>query len=91
MEGYCEQVCMMERLKHEVLVLQTRLDSQGAVIDSLTQELRGCQASRAQLEREFCNYRQEAKDLLHRTVQEQAQKWLKTVEREAENTLNHEN
>ena len=89
MEGYCEQVCMMERLKHEVLTLQARLDSQGAVIDSLTQELRGCQASRAQLEKEFSNYRQETKALLHRTVQGQAQKWMKTAEKEAGITPSH--
>lgn len=80
---------MMERLKQEVLALQARVDSQGAVIDALTQQLQGCQASRAQLEREFLQYRQNAKDLLHRTVQEQAQNWLATSEHEAQCSQDH--
>lgn len=78
--SHCEQVCVMERLHHEVLLLHARVSSQQEVIDTLHTELRQSYLSKQALEREFEIYRVKMKEKMASLMESKAREWLKELE-----------
>ena len=55
--SYWEQLGFLERVRHEVLLLHSRLQSQEEVIAELGRQLRQAREERALLQQEFVQYR----------------------------------
>ena len=80
MAAHSEQVCVMERLRQEVLLLMGRVSSQQEVIDALHKELRDCKRSYHTLEVEYELYRLQTQSKLVSLMEERARKWIRTTE-----------
>ena len=80
MAGHCDQVCIMERLRQEVLLLMSRVTSQQEVIDALHKELREARRGHRTLEVEYEMYRLQTQAKLVRLMEERARHWISTTE-----------
>ncbi len=80
MASHCDQVCTMERLKQEILLLMSRVDSQQEVIDALHKELRDSQRTQRTLEVEYEMYRLQTQAKLVRLLEERARGWISAAE-----------
>lgn len=76
MAAHCDQVCIMERLKQEILLLVSRVTSQQEVIDTLHKELRDVQRAHRTIEVEYEMYRLQTQSKLVRLMQERARSWI---------------
>ena len=80
MATHCDQVCIMERLKQEILLLMSRVTSQEEVIDALHKELRDTKRSHRTMEVEYELYRLQTQNKLVRLTEERARHWIMTTE-----------
>ena len=81
MASHCEQVCIMERLRQEVLLLHGRVASQDEVIETLHTELRESVLNRQALEKEFELYRKKMKEKMISLMEGRAKSWLEQAEK----------
>ena len=80
MAAHCDQVCIMERLRQEILVLQSRLSSQQEVIEALQKELCDSKLANRVLQVEFDLYRRQNQAKVLRLMEERAKGWIDRIE-----------
>ncbi|XP_064386259.1 uncharacterized protein LOC135334834 isoform X2 [Halichondria panicea] len=77
--SYSNQLCVMERLRHELLILHNKVESQEEVIGELASQLRASQNKSSTLEKEFTEYRAHTQKLLCSAAVDNAEKWIQST------------
>ncbi len=82
MASHCDQVCVMERLKQEILLLMSQVTSQSQVIDALHKELRETKRLHRTMEVEYELYQLQTQRRLLQLTEERARNWITTTTEE---------
>ncbi|CAI8029953.1 hypothetical protein GBAR_LOCUS16999 [Geodia barretti] len=77
--SYCEQLSLMQRLRHEVVLLHGKLGSREAEIETLKQQLEEAKREESVVELEFSNYRKHTQKLMCDTAVDKTEQWLDSL------------